>query len=720
MGWRRERSQLRVVPRADDGSPLIGPGEADEIREGIKAELAPVDDRPFPVAEFNRRYNAALARRCEIAARQRARALPVKATAATAAAGTAGWGVAALAELLAGPGGHLIATAGTPAAAAIALTAVRLTHRRRIADWSRTFTVSAVGGVGVATAAVALGPAAWPLLGALLVGGAAWVSAPWMRAHTVPTRARPAVEHRPPPELLPGRDEQRLDDVTAFAAEWHRLVARQNGKAAGSVLTDGTRTENYLEYALTMDGQTLTQLQGRAVEIASDLDVDPLQLVFDSPPANPDGWRSAKRATLRYVTRSPILTVVDYTGPRYQDGRIGIGPHVDGEGWGEWVLFGENSMRNGVVIGSTGSGKSGLMNGLVASGRASRQIVTIYLDPKRNSSPELAKTAAVPVLGLERADEFTTAVETLIYGRGLESAVHDWPGFEGSPGRPGYWVIIDECDMLFALPGMAARWGMIAKTGRALGVGLLLATQIDGVMAFGNNEMLRSNVAVGNVVLMRTESASSGGKLIAPDLPSSRTLPANKPGYAYLRAEDARLAPLRAAHLRSVQDCPDGYNALTALRQYPDAPMCAIGRRAFAAFLTGDPEQRREQDKDRMRAQLGALLEGTERIEVTAPQQSTGFEDLIQQVPAALTADNVIPLRRGTPTATVDARLSEAERVMLAAVRAGHTRSHLIIHHTGLAGPRVSNIGKKLAGMGLLVDGGHGVWTVPGSEGVGA
>lgn len=734
MGWRRQRSHLRVVPRQPDGTPWIDPGEADEIREQVKAELDIPENGPFPVARYTEAYNRELSRRCEIAALRRARALPVKLTASTAAAGAGGWGVAALAELLAGPAGHLIASAGTPAAALVAIGAVRLAHRARITEWRGTFRAASVGAVGWLATASALGPGWWPLLGAALVGGATVVATPWRRAHTAPL-GLPAPPERSQLEQASTEEPHELDDVAAFAAAWHRLVARQNGKAPGSALADGTRAENYLQYLLTLDGQTLTQLQGRAVEIASDLDCDPMQLVFDAPPANADGWRSAKRATLRYVTNSPITRIVEYDGPRYRDGRIGLGPYADGQGWAEWVLFAEDSMYSGFVIGSTGSGKSGFLNGLVASARSSGLIVTIYLDPKVNSSPELAQTASVTALDLDRAEEFTRAVEMFLRGRRLESGINEDPGFTPTRERPGYLVVIDECDMLFTLPGMGKRWGHVAKTGRGLGLGVVGATQIDGIVACGNEEMLRSNMARHNVALMRTESASSGGQLIAPSLPSSRSLP-EEPGYSYLKAMDARRAPLRAAYLPSAKKRPDGYNALVALQQNPDAPMCEIGRRAFAAFLGGSQEERRERDKALMRRELDQFLGG--HAETSGRQEHVepgGVEELLGMVPAALTADNVIPLRRDqdvtfgqrlpdelmpAAAAGVDSRLNQTDLMVLAAVYLGHTTSAAIIAHTGLPAPRVSNSGRKLAGLGYLADGGYGVWAVPHGKGVGA
>ena len=732
MGVRRgRRRRFPAAPRHHDGRPLLGPGEAQDIDDLAAQALDRVNNRAqvavrdpdgverFDIANWNRQHRRDL----EIEAERRARALPVRAAAATAALEAGGWGAAAVAELLAGPAGYLIATASTPAVAAVVLLAVRLAHRQRISEWSGLFNRAAVTGLGLVSVASAVGPVWWPLHFLAAGVGALLVSAPWRAAHReVIISAAPVVRASEPRPALEVGQSVPLDDIEAFAARWHRDIARRDGKAAGSALSDGHGFDNGLEYLLEMaGGMVLPQLQSRAMEIASVLDCDPMQLVFDDPPRSAAGWRSARRAMLRYVTHSPITQVVDWTEPHYGDGRCGLGPHADGQGWGEWELFAENSMRNGVIIGSTGSGKSGMINGLVATARSSRKVVTVYLDAKGDSSPELAQSATVTTLGLDQAEEFTTAVEALLYGRRLESGLNGWSGFEPRTDRPGYLVVIDECDMLFALRGMAHRWGVIAKTCRSRGAGLLLATQIAGVAAFGNNEMLRSNVARFNVALMRTESPSSGGQLIAPELPDSRSLP-GEPGYAYLKAPGTRRAPLRAAYLRSAQNCPDGFNALTALQAYPDAPLCPIGQRAFAAFLAGTPEQRREQNRAHLQAQLSAFLGGGEAT-VSPPCQASGLEHLAERIPQALTGDNVIAIRRpsqGPASATCDDRLTDTDRRVLAAVQAGHVRSYQIVNATGLRNSAVSKSAAKLAKRGLLADGGHGKWALPDQQGVGS
>jgi len=73
-------------------------------------------------------------------------------------------------------------------------------------------------------------------------------------------------------------------------------------------------------------------------------------------------------------------------------------------------------------------------------------------------------------------------------------------------------------------------------------------------------------------------------------------------------------------------------------------------------------------------------------------------------------AANVVPFPR---PAADDTRLSGTDRKMLDAVHSGARKSFQIVARTGLPGPTVSKTGKRLAEQGLLVDAGHGLWTLP-------
>lgn len=737
MAWGRNREpqqeQRPALAHHRDGRPLLEPGEAAQVDAVAAAALATVNSQRFDIAKWNEENRAEVARRAEVTAAVRRRALPYTAGVAVAATGAGGWGAAALAELLAGPAGHLIASAATPAAAAVALAAVRLTHRQRIADWSGTFRTASVGAVGWLAAAATVGPGWWPVLLAALAGGASLVAQPWMRAHRVGLPAapsRPAIEQAGPTLELPPPPPgmTRCDE---FAARWHRDIAR-NGKLdlTGCELTDGHETGagKVLEFTLQLvGGRTLGKVREKQEGIASALGLDPMQLTFDHTPPLANGFRDTSRIAVQIILSSPITKPVYFTGPRFtftekRYGLIDLGPCVDGQRVGNLELFRPQGMFSTVVIGSTGAGKSSVVNGIVVSARSSGMVATIYFDPKGNSSPDLARHATVSEGSLERFELFTQCIEDLAVWLGKQAKADNRSGFDPRE-RTAYLIIIDECDIPLAIKGMGDRWGRIAKTLRALGGGLLLITQIGGLKALGMSDLLRSSIRAGNVILMRTESNSSDA-LIAPDLPRSTTLP-RAPGYIYLGNTQEIPGAIRSAWLlTSDEEVPPGFpdelkgwNADVALTQYPDAPLCPIARRCLAPLLDeGDREERQKARTDLLRAEIAAFLRGdmtaTERPDLAVAASSlSGVEGLAARF-AALPGPmaDVIPIQRRPMR---DERLNDTDRAVLDAVQDGLTRTSQIVMRTQLPAPRVSNSGKKLAGFGYLVDGGYGVWTLP-------
>jgi hypothetical protein len=285
-------------------------------------------------------------------------------------------------------------------------------------------------------------------------------------------------------------------------------------------------------------------------------------------------------------------------------------------------------------------------------------------------------------------------VERLVEGRQLESAHNDWSIFKASPERPIYTITIDECDMLFALKGMADRWAVIAKTGRALGILLILATQYAGLKAFGGSEMLRSNMAGGgSVLLMRTESNTSDG-LIAPGLPPSRFLPEAK-GYGYLRAEGARRVAMRAMVLRSADDAERGVpHAGDMLARHCDVPADEIGRAALGELLV-PPAEREAANRAVIAAKLAAFLAG--RVAPALQRDTVADDGEYGQIIAF-------------PSALGPGPLTDAQKAVLAAVEAGHSRPVDIQRATGYSETWVLRQTKALVARGLIENAGSDVY----------
>ncbi|MPZ66768.1 MAG: hypothetical protein GEU83_15090 [Pseudonocardiaceae bacterium] len=669
------------------------------------------------------------ARRDRIRAGRAARRWPFKATAATAAAGYGAWGAAELAEVAAGPAGHLLAstTIGTLALGAAAT--VGAAYRKRIGAWRRHYWCATCGAASWITL-TSIDGAGWGLL-ATLVAGAAAVSTGWLRAHEVPV---PPVE-QPDVAVPPVTAGCELDTL---AARWATEVAGNPKLAPDSALTDGRQHGNHCEYTLELAaGMTLGKLRGLQEGIASAMRLDPMQLTFAPAPAGAHGFRDSSKVAVQIILSSPITGPVYWREPAFTYsggfGRIGLGPYIDGEAQAAYELFRPRGMFSGVVIGSTGKGKSSVVNGIVVSARSSGMVTTWYLDPKGNSSPDLARHATVSEIGLERAEAFTVAAETLVRWLGKQAAANNQAGFAPSADRPGYLIVIDECDMLFAIKGMAQRWGQLAKTGRSLGLSLLLATQYAGMTAFGGSELLRSSVRVGNVVLMRTESNTSDA-LIAPDLPKSTTLP-SAPGYAYLKNEGAAPAALKNSWLLTsdepTPECfPDelaDYNADVALAAHPDAAMCPIGAKAAQLLTEVGGQEREETRAARLRDEIARFLAAPLPAPAATPAGSGPAEPapVLAGMGARFTAlpgplAPVVPLHPETAVETAPAAASAsldpnalpgAQRAVLAALNAGHTKSGEIGHATGLAAATVSRALTALGEHGLAQRRGFGEWT---------
>ncbi|MGL5911574.1 MAG: type IV secretory system conjugative DNA transfer family protein [Phycicoccus sp.] len=533
---------------------------------------------------------------------QRARAVPWAVAAAVAAAGMCGWVLA----VGAARSGQPIAPIAAAAAAVTLLggATAAVTRRARLRPWARTWVVATSGAAAWVAWTTMSGPT-WAGAAAIATAAVA-LSWRWMATHPVPVTA----VHDTSPA------DQGGSPVERFAAHWH------TSKAARGVLTDGAEHDNRVSYTLRCGpGETLATYHAAQLAIASTLDMDPMQLTFSPVDRDAAGWQSAGRIRLQVVARSPITDVVPYTQPRWswsgeqgrRTGRVGLGPYVDGTGYAEWELYRARGVFSGVVIGSTGGGKSSTVNTIVAGARASGCVVTVYCDPKGNSSPDLAAAATVTCLGLDQAEELTSAVELLVARLGDQQAADGLAGYEPSPERPTYLVVVDESDMLFALPGMGDRWGRIAKMGRAVGVALMGATQYAGQMAFGGSELLRSSFAAGNVVLLRTESNTSDN-LIAPHMPRSTTLP-RAPGYQYVSNSTAQPIAVRAEWLLTSDEATGKYadrvHSGAVFAVHPDAPLCAIGRRALSPLLTaGTGTERETARRAETRARLNSWLAG--------------------------------------------------------------------------------------------------------------
>lgn len=607
-----------------------------------------------PNTQLARVRAAKFEREMRIEVGRRARRLPYLATAATAAVGYGAWGAADLALAAAGPAGQAGTIAGTVGLCAAGLGALRIAYRHGIAPrWRRSWWTAGIGAASWVTTAAAIGPASWPM-SATLAAGAAAASAGWLRAHEVPDPGAVA----PAPLLIEEQDDE--EDLGEILAErWSTAIGRKGGVVPGAMLTGRTDLPNAIQWMVqTPPGSVcFDQLLAARPRIAAGLRQSQAKVILE-PVADDES-----AALLSVVTRDLLAEGVPYPGPRYSNGCIPIGPYADGTGEADYVAVDEVGCRNGIATGAPGSGKSAFLEAVALGLKASGSWYVLFGDgdPAGGSSPLLNRLADWSAAGPELVLAQLEALEELLEVRSaLKSTLT--AGADGTPipitdptrqvplremlpcpAFPGVQLILDELHRLtqdewLKEHNFAGRLEKLARIGRKYGIVILAGTQSLLADDFGGNTKLRAYLSDRNCFVFRnpnkTEQHVVAGLKVAPS-----SLPPGG-GYAFSTGT-GRVSMLRVAWAR---DMSPHIAALPYVALDPD------GERVMARYRpadAGDPVSRYAGAAARLRQ----LRTGQHRPDnpPTRPDRSangpvSGALAGIR-MPAALTADNVIPIR---------------------------------------------------------------------------
>lgn len=458
----------------------------------------------------------------------------------------------------------------------------RVVERRYAAACATAGTVWLVG-------AAVFGPG---VVDSLLVAGWAVLALPWWHHHW----PRPRVE-APPVEV--GESIPEL---------WERYVADPGGPLAGAVLHHPGVTAHSQTWRVQLrrGRQDISNARAALPKVATGLDKPMHRLLFDPVPREEMPEERPSIIRMQYVVNSPIEETVYFDQPRWRDGRILLGPHADGDGEATWRLYTENSMWSGYVLGSTGSGKSRLVEGVVLTARAMPvKPITIYLDGQAGASSPALWEHATWRGGPDESLTILAALERGLRIRQKWNVVHHLAGF-----TPGFCpdgavealtpvlVVGDEWHKIARLA--PERWADLAREQRKCGFGILAASQETSLAAFGGSDALRSSLITGNGIAMRTTSRMSAG--LFPGLGGEDGLnPVDfpqLPGYGYKIAalgSGERTTAYRARFLPDDKDRADAETAGTPLpvptvgewfAKTPDGVLDEMTARAFGpAFL---------------------------------------------------------------------------------------------------------------------------------------
>jgi hypothetical protein len=198
----------------------------------------------------------------------------------------------------------------------------------------------------------------------------------------------------------------------------------------------------------------------------------------------PTGDGKANRCELRVLDTDPHAEAIRWQGPsaRSITEPVDLGPFEDAEQCRVSFL-----RRHALFAGTTGSGKSGGLNVLMATLAACGDVVIWAIDLKNGMElqpwgPCIDRLATTP----EEAAALLADAVTILQARAAHLAASGRRVWEPSPDMPALVIIIDEyAELADEAPDAMSHTDSIARLGRAVAVTLIAATQRPTQKAMG-------------------------------------------------------------------------------------------------------------------------------------------------------------------------------------------------------------------------------------------
>jgi hypothetical protein len=295
--------------------------------------------------------------------------------------------------------------------------------------------------------AAAMGPLAWPLPQALVIGGLV-LSVPWWANRR--RRAKVRVERT--------------------IATWP-VIATHIGLAGSEIMSATVDLWGWRALIRLARGQTITDVMAKIPAIESGFGTH-----RNAVRVHPTSDDLAHRCELRVLDRDPHADAILWHGPSASSitEPIDLGPFEDAEPCR--VLF---LRRHAILGGATGSGKSGGLNELIASLAACRDVVIWAIDLKRGMEFQpwaacIDRLATTP----DQAAVLLADAVTILYARAQHLADHGRRDWNPTERMPALVIITDEyAELAEQAPAALKHTDTIARLGRAPAVTLVLATQ---------------------------------------------------------------------------------------------------------------------------------------------------------------------------------------------------------------------------------------------------
>jgi DNA segregation ATPase FtsK/SpoIIIE, S-DNA-T family len=263
-------------------------------------------------------------------------------------------------------------------------------------------------------------------------------------------------------------------------------VAEHIGLAGSEIVSVVVDTWGWTARVTLRKGTTTDQATARIHAIESGLGLRPGSVrVF------PDGTR-ADRFTMRVVEKDPRSGPIPWPGTSAVSITTPIEVGISEDGQPVRILI---LRRNVLIGGTTGSGKSGVLNIIIATLAACADVVLWGIDLKGGMELQpwadcFEKLATTP----EEADELFRQAVAKLDERAARMAAEGKRVWDPTPDDPALVIITDEHA---ELPDQShVRADSIARRGRAVAVNLIAATQRPTQAAMGKNTSVRSQMDV--------------------------------------------------------------------------------------------------------------------------------------------------------------------------------------------------------------------------------
>jgi hypothetical protein len=415
------------------------------------------------------------------------------------------------------------------------------------------------------TTAAALNPFTTPLPG-LLITAAIGLEAWWFIHQTLREN-----DHEIEVEIE--EYEERVLDKRV--EKWVLNIARDGGALPGAELHGMNDLEDNLGWQATIqlppdDAQTVQSAIAATRRIAKVYGVPATQVVVE-----PNVNALEDSARLLVLTRNPLSAVQPFEKPQldHATGLVPIGVHADGS-HAMWRLWTPGSGAcHGLIAGTTGAGKGGVVNVLCAEIRHSGVAALFFGDPQGGeSAPDWVDGAHCFAGTVPRIRRMLQGLEREMKAREKRRSRSRWVDEKGrtrrgkgkydpTPEEPLLMAVIDEAWQVTPDPECRRIIALIGKQGRKLGVGVILVVQVPSLAELGGDLTIRSMLSSTNIVILRTADKLSVQMGVPMDLPVDPVnLPVNWPdgsttaGLGYLCQAGGRVSPKRGFFLEDAYD----------------------------------------------------------------------------------------------------------------------------------------------------------------------